>query len=60
MPIEQGFSTCGSRTPRGPRGATKGSAVNPIKTGDPSNFNFLLSKNTGHINVVGTGYNVQN
>jgi len=43
-----------------PQGASKGSAVNPRKTGDPSHFNFLLSKNTGRINVVGTGYNVQN
>ena len=46
-----------SADPRGPRGAFKGSAGNPRKTGDPSHFS--PNKNTGHINVVATGYNVQ-
>jgi len=37
--LGQGFSTCGARTPGGPRGASKGSAGNPRKTGDPSHIN---------------------
>jgi len=37
--LDQGFSICGPRTPGGPRGASRGSAGNPRKTGDPSHFN---------------------
>jgi len=38
IPVAQGFSTCGPRTPGGPRGVSKGSAGNPRKTGDPSHL----------------------
>ena len=49
--ITQGFSTYGPRTPGGPRGASKGSAGNPVKL---ETRRILTKQNNGHINVVGT------
>jgi len=49
--LQQGFSTGGPRTPGGPRATTEKLETRHILT---------INKKTGHINVAGTGYNVQN
>jgi len=55
--VQQGFSTCGPRTPGGPL-TPGGPRATPEKL--ETRRILTINKNTGHINVAGTGYNVQN
>ena len=55
--LVQGFSTCGPRSPGGPRELPRGPRATPEKL---ETRRILTKQNTGHINVVGRGYNVQN
>ena len=55
--LDQGFSTCGPRTPGVLGQLPGGPRATPKKL---QTRRILTKRNTGHINVVGTGYNVQN
>jgi len=55
--LDQGFSTCGPRTPGVLGQLPGGPRATPKKL---QTCRILTKRNTGDINVVGTGYNVQN